>query len=136
MTKDRWWLLAEDDDVDALGVKRVLKAMGEEVRIVRASDGEEALTLLARGEGAPGMILVDLNMPRLGGLGLLEEIRRRPAYDDTPVVVLSTSSQAADIRGADQRGGNGYVVKSLDFTEFKENMKRILAFEQMAGRIQ
>ena len=132
----RWWLLAEDDDVDALGVKRALKAMGEDVRIERASDGEEALALLDRpGVEAPGMILVDLNKPRLGGLGLLEEIRSRPAFEGTPVVVLSTSSQAADIRGADQRGGNGYVVKSLDFQEFMGHMKRILAFEQMAGRI-
>jgi CheY-like chemotaxis protein len=134
---NRWWLLAEDDDVDALGVGRALKALGEEVRIERAMDGEEALELLRRpGAGTPGMILVDLNMPRMGGLGLLAEIRRRPAFDLTPVVVLSTSSQASDIRGADERGGNGYVVKSLDSREFLENMRRILAFEQMAGRIQ
>ncbi len=132
----RWWLLAEDDDLDAQGVGRALKALGEDIRLERALDGEEALAMLDRpGLEAPGMILVDLNMPRLGGMGLLDEIRRRPFFDRTPVMVMSTSSEETDVRGVGERGGNGYVVKGLDFTEFVESMRRIVIFERANGRM-
>ena len=86
-------------------------------------DGEEALDyLLRRGDyAAPGsaprpeVVLLDLRLPKLDGLRVLEEVRRRKAFDDLPVVVLTTSKSSDDITEAYRNRANSYLVKPLEF---------------------
>jgi CheY-like chemotaxis protein len=106
-------LLVEDDLVERRAVARALgQRRSAEMRIAR--DGVEALDILRGDERAerPWVILLDLNLPRMGGLELLAELRRDPALASAVVVVLSTSTREEDRSAAAAFGVAGYVVKS------------------------
>jgi CheY-like chemotaxis protein len=81
------WVLVVDDDIDILEYLAMLfRYRGHEVRA--ATDGEMALSLIAK-YGAPGLIVTDLQMPRMHGLELVERLRRQAATAETPIVVFS-----------------------------------------------
>lgn len=117
-------LLVEDspDDVE-LTVRALRKArIGAKVRVAR--DGVEAVEALL-GDGAAlakglRVVLLDLKLPRLGGLEVLERIRREEATRALPVVVLSSSREESDVRRAYALGANSYVVKPVEFERFSE----------------
>jgi CheY-like chemotaxis protein len=109
--------VVEDDTFEILALRRALASMRIKNSMTIARDGVEALEIL-RGEGSqpppphPFLILLDLNMPRMGGLELLRELRRDPALTDVLVVVLTTSPLAADRQTAAAYGVAGYFVKA------------------------
>jgi CheY-like chemotaxis protein len=115
-------LLVEDDDVDAETVTRCLVAAKIVNPLVRARDGIEALDLL-RGTGGrerlepPYLLLVDIRMPRLDGIGLIREIRNDPLLTQTVVFVLTTSKDDRDKLAAYNSHVAGYVVKSAAHSE-------------------
>ncbi len=110
-------LLVEDDDIAAETVHRAFSRAHVANPIYRARDGLEALDAL-RGTGArdaisrPLVVLLDLRMPRMGGLKFLEELRRDPDIADTVVFMLTTSSDQNDRLAAYRHHVAGYIVKS------------------------
>lgn len=109
-------LLVDDDDVDAMAVRRALTANGSGHRLFTARDGLEALAML-RGEGAPQvprpyLIVLDLNMPRMNGVEFLRELRADPIHGRAIVFVLTTSDAESDKAAAYDAGVAGYVVKA------------------------
>lgn len=119
-------LLVEDDDLDAMIVRRSLNELGIANPLIRKKDGEEALEyLIARSDRRPCVILLDLNMPRMNGFEFLRHIKTRPELKDIPVVVVSTSTSNAEISRSLELGACAYVVKSMDSKEFQENLGRI-----------
>jgi CheY-like chemotaxis protein len=115
-------LLVEDDDVDAERVERAFRKMGIVHPIRRARDGIEALEIL-RGESGeplsrPYIVLLDLKMPRMGGLQFLGCLREDPAIADTVVFVLTTSRNESDRCRAYLRNVAGYIVKSRTSGDF------------------
>lgn len=112
-------LLVEDDDVDALTVVRAMKELRVSNPLRIAHNGEEALALL-RGSGGPmpGLILLDLNMPRMNGLEFLKVAKRDASLRRLPVVVLTTSRQEHDRRESFDLGVAGYMAKPVDYREF------------------
>lgn len=118
-------LLVEDDDVDAMGVDRALKKMRLANPMVRARDGVEGLALLRSGEvSKPYIILLDLNMPRMGGLEFLEELRRDSELHKSIVFVLTTSKRDQEIAAAYEKNIAGYIVK----TTLNEDFDQLLGF--------
>lgn len=113
-------LMVEDDDVDAIGVERALKKLQLTNPFFRAKDGVEGLEILRNGTvEKPFIILLDLNMPRMGGLEMLKELRQDPKLTDCVVFVLTTSDYDKDIASAYKEHVAGYFVKSRlgsDFT--------------------
>ena len=109
-------LLVEDDDIDAMSVQRAFSRMKIANPIVRAKDGIEALEILLQGAiEQPYLILLDLNMPRMGGLELLKTIRKNPQLELSVVFVLTTSKDDEDKIKAYKHHVAGYIVKeSLD----------------------
>lgn len=106
-------LLVEDDDIDAMGVERALKRRRIVNPLVRARDGVEALEFLRGGKVArPYLILLDLNMPRMGGLEFIRELRDDPALANSVVFVLTTSKSDEDLAAAYRSHVAGYIVKS------------------------
>lgn len=119
-------LLVEDNPDD---VKLTLRALARN-RIVNpvavARDGVEALDyLFARGTHAdragaplPALVLLDLKLPRLDGLGVLKAVRHEPRTRLLPVVVLTTSVEEEDLVASYSLGANSFVRKPVDFSEF------------------
>lgn len=116
-------LLVEDNPMDVDLTKRALRRHRLANELVVARDGEEAVNLIPRwetGEAAPTLILLDLKLPRLSGLEVLEQLKRHPTYCAIPVVVLTTSRDDGDVKRAYQLGANSYIVKPVDFDKFVE----------------
>ena len=122
-------LLVEDDEVDVMNVQRALKKNGATATtLYRAANGIEALAILRSNSHIPTegngrlLILLDLNMPQMGGLEFLKELRADPALCKLPVVVLTTSMQDSDLAAAYQYNVAGYLVKPITFATFIEKM--------------
>ena len=116
-------LLVEDNPMDVDLTKRALRRHRLASDLMIARDGEEAINMIARweaGEVAPGLILLDLKLPRMSGLEVLARLKGHPAYASIPVVVLTTSRDDGDVKRAYQLGANSYIVKPVDFDKFLE----------------
>ncbi|GMT43163.1 MAG: response regulator [bacterium] len=126
-------LLVEDDVVD---IKTIQKALNENNicnPLYVTGNGEEALRFL-RSEGEysepgksprPGIILLDLNMPVMGGLEFLEQIKNNGNLKRIPVIVLTTSKEDSDMVKSYDLSVAGYVIKPVDFDKFLEVVKVI-----------
>lgn len=126
MTPEQHILLVEDDDIDALTVQRTLKALGAPNPLDRATDGEDALAMLRDpARPRPGLILLDLNMPRMNGLEFVAAIKQDPLLCMIPVVVLTTSAEEGDRVAAFSRSVAGYMVKPVDYPQFVKVMQLI-----------
>ena len=105
-------LLVEDDDVDAMTIERSFRKQRIANSIVRAYDGIEALALLRSDEVAqPLVILLDLQMPRMGGIEFLKELRADERFAELVVFVLTTSKSEEDIMESYRHHIAGYFVK-------------------------
>lgn len=120
MTKDTVHvLMVEDDDVDARVVEKAFKKARIANPVTRATDGLEALDMLKNGQiKRPYLILLDLNMPRMGGLEFLAEIRADPDMHDSIVFVFTTSRDEQDRWQAYQHNISGYLVKDNAGSDF------------------
>lgn len=133
MNAPRSILLVEDDAQDeALILRSLRKAhLANSVDVVR--DGQQALDyLLSEGEFAgrpdtaqPAVVLLDLNLPRVGGLEVLARLRGEARTRLLPVVVLTSSDEDRDRLGSYEEGANSFVRKPLDFGEFAETVARL-----------
>lgn len=119
-------LLVEDDDDDAELTMQAFKEARIDTPIVRTQDGVEALDYLfcrgpfagQKGQTLPTVVLLDLKLPRVGGLEVLEEIRNHPRTRCLPVVVLTSSAEDRDRIEAYSRFANSYVRKPVDYDAF------------------
>lgn len=110
--KDATILLVDDDDIDAKTVERAFKKLRIANPIIRAKDGVMALELLRDGTvPSPYIILLDLNMPKMGGLEMLEELRRDEILNNSIVFVLTTSKDDEDKVAAYNKNIAGYILK-------------------------
>jgi CheY-like chemotaxis protein len=123
---DRPILLIEDDEVDVLTVKRALRDLRAKSELVVVSDGEKALEYLREKRSPrPGLILLDLNLPRMNGHEFLRAERMDGCAGGAPIVVLTTSRQDRDVLESFQQNIAGYMVKPVDYRKFLEVMKAI-----------
>lgn len=119
-------LLVDDDDVDAMSVKRAFTRMRIANPIIRAKDGIEALEILMAGDITdPYLILLDLNMPRMGGIEMLNHIRSNPKLETSVVFVLTTSKDDEDKLAAYKQHIAGYIVKERLDEGFEELVKML-----------
>jgi two-component system, response regulator len=117
-------LFAEDNEDHAYLIRRCLEPIG--VQLTHAWDGEDVLRALEGWQDSgPDLILLDINLPRLGGLDVLEKLRANQSWAGTPVVIFSTSMLQADRERAYRAGANSYVAKPASFSEFREVLVRL-----------
>jgi CheY-like chemotaxis protein len=131
--KTRSILLVEDTRQDELLILRALAKvnLANGVDVVR--DGQQALDYLFRegefagrvGPALPTVVLLDLNLPRVSGLDVLERLRADPRTRMLPVVILTSSDEERDRLRSYEHGANSFVRKPLDFTEFAETVARL-----------
>lgn len=103
-------LLVEDDLKDQKFILRALNKADGNLEIEVAKDAECALEALENGS-SPKIIVTDLNMPGMGGQGLLEQLKMDERYKNIPTIVLSTSENDNDIKESYSRHANAYMVK-------------------------
>ena len=121
-------LLVEDDKVDVMNVQRSFKKANITNPLYVASNGVEALAILrdesetVKMPNTRRLILLDLNMPKMGGIEFLEALRADPALRATPVIVLTTSDQERDRVEAYNLNVAGYILKPVTFINFAEVM--------------
>jgi two-component system, response regulator len=122
-------LLADDNPTDAELTIRALEIGGVTNPIVWVQDGEAALDFVfrrgayaQRSPGNPVLVLLDMHMPRIEGLDVLEQIKADENARATPVVVMSSSDQAADMLRSYARHANSYLVKPVDFKQFTDQV--------------
>ena len=127
------FLLVEDDEVDVKNVQRAFKKNNINNSLFVAGNGEEALEML-RGESEspvnppPEVILLDLNMPKMGGLEFLQELRKDPRFKSLSVFVLTTSDVERDMIAAYNFNIAGYILKPLEFDQFMNTIKTLDAY--------
>jgi two-component system response regulator len=111
-------LLVEDSQDDAELTIRAIKNNKITNRIELVKDGVEAIEFLTSDRTLPRLILLDLKLPRMNGLEVLEAIRNNPRTRLLPVVILTSSREEPDIARAYQLGVNSYIVKPVEFEAF------------------
>jgi two-component system response regulator len=122
-------LLVEDNPDDELLTLRALRAnnLGNHVEVAR--DGAQALDyLLGEGHAArplPELCLLDLKLPKIDGLEVLQRLRANPRTRGLPVVVLTSSREEQDIITSYELGANSYVRKPVDFEQFLEAVRQL-----------
>lgn len=139
--KQRRILLVDDNPNDVELALTVLRDSGEHQQVFHnvtvAGSGAEAIAILnASGPSnfLPDVILLDLKMPQMDGLAVLDAIRTTARTRDIPVVMLTTSGEPRDISDSYAHGASAYVIKPLDFSQFREAMTTITAFWTQLNR--
>ncbi|WP_219462933.1 response regulator [Nonomuraea rhizosphaerae] len=123
-------LLVEDDAGDVLLTKEAFDLNKVRNRLHVVSDGEQAMAFLRREDGyrdapRPDLMLLDLNLPRMGGLEVLSEVKADAALSTIPVVILTTSEAEEDILHSYRLHANAYVSKPVDFEQFIRVVRQI-----------
>ncbi|HPD95938.1 MAG: response regulator [Bacteroidales bacterium] len=126
-------LMVEDNPQDAELAIRALKKGNFSNNIYTVEDGAEALDFLyCKGKyinrnslNKPKVVLLDLKLPKISGLEVLEKIKGDPSLKKIPVVVVTSSKEDPDIKRAYELGVNSYVVKPVDFEKFIEGIKNL-----------
>lgn len=125
-------LLVEDNEAD-VALMEIAFAQSNQVRLNVTNDGMEALAFLHRAPGfnaapRPKLVLLDLNLPRKGGLEVLAEMRADSTLCTLPVLILSTSQANSDVRRAYELGANAYLPKPRDLPQLFELVRQIEQF--------
>lgn len=124
-------LLVEDNEDDRFLTMRVLKKLPFPVRVETARNGDEALVhiqAVTRGEpgSLPAVVLLDLQMPKIGGLGLLARIREIFSQEELPAIILSSSDNPGDIAACRELGITAYLPKPLDLKLLQEALAPVI----------
>jgi two-component system response regulator len=127
-------LLVEDNPDHTYLASLVMEGAGVSHEVICAADGQEAIDRL-RGQGAhagqplrPALILLDIKLPRVDGFAVLRLVREDRDLRATPVVILTTSGNQADIERAIALGASDYVIKPIGLSEFERKLHAVLSY--------
>ena len=123
-------LLVEDNPLDARFIIKGFESSAVQNSITTLHDGEEALMYMKKlgiyeKAPTPGLMLLDLKMPRKNGLELLEDLKKLGLLKATKVVVITTSDSEEDIKKCSEFGVENFIIKPFDLEGFSESIKSI-----------
>ena len=120
-------VLIEDQPYDAELTLRALRGLGIEEQVMHVRDGAQALTYLLDDPDTPPpkLILLDLKLPKVSGIEVLEALKTNERTKCIPVIALSSSQEHQDVERCYALGVNSYVVKPVDFTDFTDTVQQI-----------
>ncbi len=134
-------LLVEDDPNDVELIRLALDSYNFVNRIDVVSDGEQAIHYLFGRDGQPPtqslprLVLLDLKLPKIDGIQILEMIRRSPLTRNLVVVVMTSSAESRDLQACYDLGVNSYIVKPLDFQQFVEMAQQVGFYWMMLNNV-
>ncbi|MCW3120253.1 MAG: response regulator [Chitinophagaceae bacterium] len=118
-------LLIDDDPDDQFFFNNAIREIDQSIQCVIMENGRQALDYLAD-HPPPSMIFLDLNMPLMNGFECLAELKREDAFKEIPVTIFTTSRSEADRKRCLEMGAENFISKTVDFKEFKTNIKEVL----------
>lgn len=118
-------LLVEDSEDDILLTRRALKKNNLSNPLIVARDGQEALDALLGDRALPSIVLLDLKLPKVGGLEVLRRLRAEPRTRLLPIVILTSSREERDLTEGYASGANSYIRKPVDFDQFSEAVRQL-----------
>lgn len=122
-------LLVEDDDVDAMTVRRAFRELKVTNPLVQRGNGEAAVEFLRDSASEmPCLIMLDLNMPVMNGIEFLQVAKQHPTWRRIPAIVLTTSEEEQDKIASFDLSVAGYITKPVDYRRFVEAMRTIDAY--------
>lgn len=122
-------LLVEDNNVDAMAVKRALSELNVPNKLVHHLDGEIAINYLKETiNKSPCVILLDLNMPKMNGFDFLTAVKADAELKQIPIIMLTSSNEESDKEKCFELCAAGYIVKPANYEEFFEIMKTLNAY--------
>ncbi len=136
-------MLVEDDENDVRITRRALKKSGLEGELIVTRDGQEALDYLfgrppfddpAR-HRRPGLVLLDINIPKVNGIEVLRAIKEDPALRSIPILMLTTSTRQEDVAAAYAHGANGFICKPIQFSRFVEVIRALGEYWSLVARV-
>ncbi|OAM52066.1 two-component system response regulator [Methylovorus sp. MM2] len=135
-------LLAEDSPTDAEMTMRALKKIGLTNEVVWVKDGQEVLDYIFRvGDYAnrskkePKLILLDLKMPKIDGIEVLQRLKASDTAKMIPIVMLTSSAEEQDIVRSYALGVNSYLVKPVEFDKFVEEVSKVGCYWTILNKI-
>jgi len=121
-------LLVEDNPDDENLARRALRQV-EDIDLEVAHDGQEAIdSLVRRGANLPRLILLDLKLPKIGGLEVLRWIRTQDRLGSVPIVVLTSSDEFRDRKECERLHANSFIQKPVDFEKFLDVFRRTVEY--------
>ncbi len=126
-------LLVEDNDDDVVLIKESLTESGLVNILQVARDGEEAMAFLRctgeyKSAARPGLILLDINMPKMNGFEVLEEVKADPVLKQIPIVMLTAGSGDEDVIRAYRQGACSFIRKPVSLDEFRNTVKQFALY--------
>ena len=123
-------LVAEDNPADVYLLREAFQVATDDVELLIVADGEQALEyILRKGQfrdaTIPDLVVLDLNLPKIGGLDVLRTIRNDERTRLQPVVILTSSKEDKDLAAGYALGANSYIVKPVDFTQFSDSVRQL-----------
>jgi two-component system response regulator len=118
-------LLVEDTEDDIELTRRALKKNRLTNPLVIARDGQEALDYLFGNEEPPAIVLLDLQLPKIGGLEVLRRLKSDPRTRLIPIIILTSSREERDVVDGYTNGANSYIRKPVDFDQFTEAVRQL-----------
>ena len=126
-------LLIEDDEIDIKSIKRAFSELGIRNPLHVAHNGEAALEYLNKNKNnPPGLILLDLRMPRMNGIEFLKILKKESDFKFIPVVVLTTSNEEEDKLESFRHGVSGYMMKCPNYSDSVKAIKTIEKYWSMS----
>lgn len=119
--------MAEDDPDDYYFFSKILNEINDNVKLSWFQTCEDLLKYLNTGSDLPCLIVLDMNMPKMGGQSCLVTIKKELQLHHIPVIIFSTAGQPATIKMATQAGAHKYILKPFSLAEFRNVMRDILA---------
>ena len=135
-------LLIEDNPADQEMTRRALSKANDQIALEVVDDGEMAMDFLLRRDvyddpktPRPHLVLLDLNLPKLSGKDIIQQVRNEPSLKHIPLIVLSTSHAEEDVLESYQLGCNTYMLKPNRFDEFVATMKELTEYWFSGARL-
>jgi CheY-like chemotaxis protein len=125
MKKPKKIFIIEDNSDHLFMIKALLETMIPEVTIESSRGGQELFDHLFNSHEAISLILLDINLPKMSGLEILQKLKTEERFEAIPVVVVTTSNRREDILQSYLFGANGYVVKSGNYGELRRTFTAI-----------
>lgn len=121
-------LLVDDNQSDIILTKLAIKKIAQNIKVESASNGIEGLAKLKSCKELPNLVLIDLNMPKMGGKEFLEKCKTNKRLKNIPVVILSSSGYEKDIEDCYELKVNDYILKEYDWNSFFYSINKLVTF--------